>query len=70
VFAYQDLFRSSRSLIEDIFKLAKDYFSLKDFHKYTTRSVKKAVCLNVLLVGLAISLGIRSKKQLQQLAEW
>lgn len=68
--AHQDLFRSIRSLIEDIFKLAKNSFSLKDFHKYTTRSVKKAVCLNVLLVGLVISLGIRSKKQLQQLAEW
>jgi hypothetical protein len=68
--AHQDLYQNIRSLIEDIFKLAKDAFSLKKFHRYTTRSVKKAVCLNVLLLGLVISLGFRSKKQLQQLAEW
>ena len=68
--AHQDSFQTIRSLIEDVFKLAKDAFSLKKFHKYTTRSVKKTVCLNVLLVGLVISLGFRSKKQLQRLAEW
>lgn len=68
--AHQDVFQNIRSLIEDLFKLAKDSFSLKDFHQYTTRSVKKAVCLNVLLVGLVVSLGFRSKKQLQRLAEW
>ena len=68
--AHQDSYRAIRSLIEDVFKLAKDAFSLKKFHKYTTRSVKKAVCLNVLLVGLVVSLGFRSKKQLQRLAEW
>jgi hypothetical protein len=67
---HQDVFQNVRSLIEDVFKLAKDAFSLRNFHKYTTRSVKKAVCLNVLLVGLVVSLGFRSKKQLQQLAEW
>ena len=66
----QDYFQSMRSLIEDVFKLAKDAFSLKKFHRYTTRSVKKAVSLNVLLFGLVISLGIRSKKQLQQISEW
>ena len=68
--AHQDLYQTIRSLIEDVFKLAKDAFSLKRFHKYTTRSVKKTVCLNVLLVGLVISLGFHSKKQLQRLAEW
>ena len=68
--AHQDHYQTIRSLIEDIFKLTKDAFSLKKFHKYTTRSVKKTVCLNVLLVGLVISLGFRSKKQLQWLAEW
>ena len=68
--ALQDRYMSVRSLIDDVFKLAKDAFNLKKFHKYTTRSVKKTVCLNVLLVGLVISLGFRSKKQLQQLSEW
>jgi len=69
-FGYQEYFQSIRSLIEDVFKLAKDAFSLQKFHRYTTRSVKKAVSLNVLLSGLVISLGFRSKKQLQQLSEW
>jgi hypothetical protein len=67
---HQDYFQSIRSLIEDVFKLAKDAFSLQKFHRYTTRSVKKAVSLNVLLSGLVISLGFRSKKQLQQVSEW
>ena len=49
---------------------ANDAFSLQKFHRYTTRSVKKAVSLNVLLSGLVISLGFRSKKQLQQVSEW
>jgi hypothetical protein len=67
--AQQDTYLAVRSLIEDVFKLAKNAFSLKKFHRYTTRSVKKAVCLNVLLLGLVLSLGFRSKKQLQSLAE-
>ncbi len=67
--AHQDTYLAVRSLIEDVFKLAKNAFSLRKFHRYTTRSVKKAVCLNVLLVGLVVSLGFRSKKQLQSLAE-
>jgi len=67
--AHQDVFLAVRSLIEDVFKLAKNAFSLKKFHRYTTRSVKKAVCLNVLLLGLVVSLGFRLKKQLQSLAE-
>ena len=67
---HQDFFQSIRSLIEDVFKLAKDSFSLQKFHRYTTRSVKKAVSLNVLLFGLVISLGFHEKKQLQQLSEW
>jgi len=67
--AHQDTYLAVRSLIEDVFKLAKNAFSLKKFHRYTTRSVKKAVCLNVLLLGLVVSLGFRSKKQLQSLAE-
>jgi len=56
--------------IEEVFKLAKYAFSLQKFHCYKTRSVKKAISLNVLLSGLVIYLGFRSKKQLQQLSEW
>jgi hypothetical protein len=39
----QDEFQTIRSLIEDVFKLAKDAFFLRDFYRYTTRSVKNAV---------------------------
>ncbi|MDI6877678.1 MAG: transposase [Methanomicrobiales archaeon] len=66
----QSQFQEIRSRIEDVFKAAKNAFSLKRIHRYTTRSVTKAVCLNVLLTGLVISLGFQSKVQLQQLAEW
>jgi len=57
-------------MIEDIFKLAKNAFPLKNFHRYTKRSVKKFVCLHVLLVGIVVSLGINSKEELQKIAEW
>jgi len=66
----QDRFQEIRSYIEDVFKIAKNAFSLRRIHRYTTRSVTKAVSLNVLLTGLVISLGFRSKTQLQSLAEW
>ncbi|MDI6899689.1 MAG: transposase, partial [Methanolinea sp.] len=63
-------FVEKRSLIEDVFKTAKNAFGLKRIHKYTTRSVKKTVCLNVLLLGLVISLGFNEKIRLQKLSEW
>lgn len=63
-------YRPIRGMIEDVFKLAKDAFSLKKLHRYTERSVKKFVCLHVLLVGVMISLGINSKEDLQRMAEW
>ena len=66
----QDRFQEIRSRIEDVFKAAKNAFSLKRIHRYTTRSVTKTACLNVLLTGLVISLGFRSKEQVQRLAEW
>jgi hypothetical protein len=63
-------FMQKRSLIEDVFKAAKNAFGLKKIHKYTTRSVIKTVCLNVLLLGLVISLGFDKKSELQRLSEW
>ena len=63
-------FLEKRSLIEDVFKTAKNAFGLRKIHKYTTKSVKKTVCLNVLLLGLVISLGFDKKIDLQRLAEW
>jgi len=38
-------YKPIRGMIEDIFKLAKNAFSLKNLHRYTKRSVKKFVCL-------------------------
>lgn len=63
-------FLEKRSLIEDVFKAAKNAFGLRKIHKYTTKSVKKTVCLNVLLLGLVISLGFNKKINLQRLSEW
>ncbi|MCD6215261.1 MAG: hypothetical protein J7J46_09905 [Candidatus Desulfofervidus sp.] len=56
-------------MIEDIFKLAKNAFSLNNLHRYTKRSVKKFFCLHVFLVGIVVSLGINSKEELQKIAE-
>ena len=61
-------FKSVRSVIEDVFKLAKS-FSLRKLHRYTRRSVYKFAALNVLLVGVVVALGFREKKVLQRLAE-
>jgi len=63
-------YKPIRGMIEDIFKLAKNAFSLKILHRYTKCSVKKFVCLRVLLVGIVVSLGINSKEELQKIAEW
>jgi len=56
-------------MIEDIIKLAENAFSLRDLHRYTERSVVKIICLKVLLVGVAVSLGFNSTEELQQMAE-
>ncbi len=61
-------FKSVRSVIEDVFKLAKS-FSLRKLHRYTRRSVYKFVAVNVFLVGVVVALGFREKKKLQRLAE-
>jgi len=63
-------FKPIRSYIEDIFKVAKNSFSLDKIHRYTFRSVKKFVSLGVLLVSVVILLGFNSKEELQRLAEW
>ncbi len=55
------LFMEKRSLIEDVFKTAKNTFGLRKIHKYTTKSVKTTIYLNILLLGLVISLGIDKK---------
>ena len=61
-------FKSERSIMEDIFKLAKS-MSLSKLHRYTMRSVYKFAAMNVHLVGLVIALGFKEKRVLQRLAE-
>jgi len=74
-------FKAVRSVIEDVFKLAKSFglrrlhrytgrsvYKLR-LHRYTGRSVYKFAALNVLLVGVVVALGFREKKVLQRLAE-
>jgi hypothetical protein len=63
-----ETFKGVRSVIEDVFKLAKS-FGLGRLHRYTRRSVFKFAAMNVLLVGVVVALGFREKKVLQRLAE-
>ena len=62
-------YRSIRSRMEDLFKLANNAFSLDKLHRYTKKSVKikKFVGLNVLLLGMVVSMGIRRKEELHRL---
>lgn len=62
-------FKHIRSIIEDMFKLAKKSLDLDKIHRYTTKSVTKHISLNVLLLGTLLALGYNTKKQLQTLAE-
>ena len=51
-------FKPIWSIIEDIFKLAKNSFVFSKLHRYTMRSVEKTCALCVLLTCVVISLGI------------
>jgi hypothetical protein len=62
-------FRSVRSVIEDIFKLAKKAYSMEDLHRYTKSSVQKYCSLAVLLVGITVNYGISERKELQAFSE-
>lgn len=48
-------FKPIRGKIEDFFKLLKQGLNMKPIHKYTPKSVKKTVYLNVFLGLLIIS---------------
>ena len=62
-------FRSVRSIIEDVFKLAKKAYSMEDLHRYTRNSVLKYCSLAVLLVGMTVNYGINERKELQAFSE-
>lgn len=61
--------RPIRSLIEDVFKLAKKTCNMENLHRYTMRSVKKYCSLAVFLTGAVIAFSVCDKKMLQRLAE-
>lgn len=58
-----------RSLIEDVFKVAKKACNMENLHRYTMRSVKKYCSLAVFLTGVVTAFFISDKKGLQRLAE-
>ena len=66
------MFKPVRSVIDDLFKMAKRSFTLDRIHRYTNpkRSVEKFVALNVLLMGTVVLNGFKKKEALQRLAEW
>ena len=59
-------FKPIRGKIGDFFKLLKQRLNMKPIHKYTPKSVKKTVYLNVFLGSLIISRGFYSKTPIQQ----
>jgi len=65
-----DEFPPIRSLIEDLFNLGKEAFSLRAVHRYSRLSVVKIVALNVLLVRMVFLAGVNPKKLVQNVAEW
>jgi hypothetical protein len=62
--------KNFRSLIEDLFKLGKDTFSLRALHRYSRLAVVKFVALNVLLIGTVVLAGVNQKNIIQRVAEW
>jgi hypothetical protein len=62
-------FRSVRSIIEDVFKLAKKTYSMEDLHRYTRGSVQKYCSLAVFLLGITVNYGIKQRKELKAFSE-
>jgi len=62
-------YKTTRSLIDDFFKLKKDGLSTDYLHRYTIRSVHKFISIDALLAGTLALLGYNTKEKLQRLAE-
>ncbi len=62
-------FRSVRSIIEDVFKLAKKAYSMENLHRYTRSSIQKYCSLAVFLVGITVNYGINERKESQAFSE-
>ena len=59
-----------RSIIEDVIKLGKEAFNLKQLHCYDFEPVKKRCSISILLIGMTLKMGFRGKKDIQKLSEW
>ena len=59
-----------RSIIEDVIKLGKEAYGMRDFHYYAFEPVKKRCSLSVLLTGMTFEFGFREKRVVQKLSEW
>jgi hypothetical protein len=62
--------KTLRSIIEDVIKLGKEAYGMKDLHCYSFESVKKWCSTSVLLTGMTFECGFREKKVIQKLSEW
>ena len=62
--------KTLRSIIEDVIKLGKEAYGMRDLHCYDFEPVRKRYSLSVLLAGITIKLGFREKSVIQKLSEW
>ena len=62
--------KSLRAIVEDVIKLGKEAYGMRDLHCYDYEPVKKRCSLSVLLTGITFKLGFREKKVIQRLSEW
>jgi len=62
-------YKTTRSLIDDFFKLKKDGLFMDCLHRYTMRSVHKFISIGALLAGTLALLGYNTKENLQMPAE-
>ena len=62
--------KTLRSIIEDVIKLGKEAYGMRDLHCYSFEPVKKRCSIFVLLAGMTFKLGFREKSVIQKLSEW
>ena len=62
--------KTLRSIIEDVIKLGKEAYGMKDLHCYSFEPVRKRYSLSVLLTGMTFEFGFREKMVIQKLSEW
>jgi len=62
--------KALRAIIEDVIKLRKDVYGMRDFHCYDFEPVKKKCSLSVLLTGMTFEFSFKEKKIIQKSSEW